>query len=61
MCRTVVKQAHNVDSFREYPLDDVGCDRNEVSKDYHNLGNKYIIDERTAALSEIQKSMRLPD
>jgi hypothetical protein len=62
----VVKQAHNVDSFREHPLDDVGCDRNEVNKDYHNLGNEYIrelrhlIDERTAALSEIQKSMRLP-
>ena len=63
----VVKQAHNVDPFREHPLDNVGCDRDEVSNNYHNLGNKYIrelrhlIDERTAALSEIQRFMRLPD
>ena len=63
----VVKQSHNVDPFREHPLDNVGCDRDEVSKNYHNLGNKYIrelrhlIDERTAALSEIQRFVRLPD
>ena len=29
----VVKQSHHVDPFREHPLENVGCDRDEVSKD----------------------------
>ena len=64
---SVVTRAHKPDPFREHPLDNVGCDREPVSQDYHRLGNKYIrelrhlIDERTGALSEIHRSMRLPD
>lgn len=62
---SIVTQGRRCRSALSHPLNRVGCGRNEINDPYHS--NKYVrklrcvSGERTAALSEFELSMWLPD